>query len=84
MSQFPQRVTEIETRPFVEVLTAVRDAGRQRRNAGASDDDPQVRLGKRAHAALMWCQADFDGDIERAEWWLDEVYERPHGFPPGQ
>jgi len=66
--------------PLAAVLRDLRDFGRQRRSTDPTD--PVVELASRAHAALMWLEADAVGDIEVAKQWLDEVYQRPSGARP--
>ncbi len=65
---------EFDSRPLITVLTDVRDLGRSRRD---QKSDPQmVALAKRAHAALMWLEADRAGELDVAQRWLDTVYGR--------
>jgi hypothetical protein len=72
----PEGLTTYDAAPFLAVLTAVRDAGRQARTDGAPLDDQLVVLAYRAHAVLSWLDADGAGDIESAARWLDVVYAR--------
>jgi len=52
----------------------MRDAARARRDAGV--EDPEfVRLGQRAHAVLMWLEADTAEDYDAAQRWLDALYD---------
>ncbi len=67
-------MNEIDSRPLVAVLTDVRDLGRSRRDR--KTDPEMVTLAKRAHAALMWMEADLAGDLDAAGRWLDTVYGR--------
>lgn len=69
-------MNEIDSRPLLAVLTEVRDLGRCRRDA--KTDPEMVALGRRAHAAMMWLEADKAGDLDAAKSWLDTAYGRPH------
>lgn len=65
---------EIDSRPLIAVLTEVRDLGRRRRDEKV--DPEMVALAKRAHAAMMWLEADIAGDLEAAQRWLDTAQKR--------
>lgn len=67
-------MNEIDSRPLIAVLTDVRDLGRSRRDQKV--DPEMVGLARRAHAAMMWLEADMAGDLEAAKRWLDMVYGR--------
>lgn len=63
--------------PLVVVLAAVRNAARDFRDGEGEDPGAQlVALGRRAHAALMWLDADEAGDIDTASRLLDIAFGR--------
>lgn len=53
------------------LLTELRDLGRRRREV--DPDDEVVALASRAHAVLMWFEADQVGDYAVAQEWLDKA-----------
>ena len=69
-----ERLDSHDVKPFVAVLTAVRDAGRAARDRGEISE--LVDLGYRSHAVLKWMEADEAQDFVAAERWLAVAYGR--------
>lgn len=74
-----ERLDTFDARPFVTVLTAIRDAGRAAKARGSAVDDELVALAYRAHAVLKWMEADEAEDFNTAAKWLDVAYARNSG-----
>lgn len=69
------QVSQMDAKPLLHVLRALRDHGRDVKAGEATANTAQLlALAESAHAALNWLEADQAGELEKAARWLELVW----------
>jgi hypothetical protein len=72
----------VDAEPLLRALAIVRDEARKARESSSIDLDAFLKVGAKAHFALMWFEADQAGEVEAAQRWLEQLLSGLPSTPP--